>query len=187
MKILKKIPFVRKCAEKFWDFYYFQCEYDRVGERKIKKSIELWHKGGAINRLRAYHLWNYTRKHYNCNIFPGITVGDNFRIEHCSWNAIGKTAILGNNVRIYSRVDITAKVTGDEERLANNERRHAKIGNDVILGNGCMIIGPVTIGDDCIIGARAIVTHDVPPHSVVIGVNQIRPKRIDEKAPEYNK
>ena len=166
-------------------FHNKHFEYDRVGERLIKKSIDLWHKGGYLNKLRAYHLWNYTRKHYNCNIFPGIQVGKNFRIEHCSWNAIGQTAILGDNVRIYSRVDITAKVTGDEERLQKNERRHAKIGNDVILGNGCMIIGPVTIGDDCIIGARAIVTHDIPSHSVVIGTNQIRPKRDDEFAPKY--
>lgn len=179
--------FIKKIRKKLKSFYYDHFEYDRVGERKIKKSIELWHKGGKINKLRAYHLWNYTRKHYNCNIYPGITVGDNFRIEHCSWNAIGKTAVLGNNVRIYSRVDITAKVTGDDKRLANKERRHAKIGNDVILGNGCMIIGPVTIGDDCIIGARAIVTHDVPPHSVVIGTNQVRPKREDEYAPSYKK
>lgn len=170
---------------KLISFLYDHFEYDRVGERKIKKSIALWHKGGKLNKLRAYHLWNVTRKRYHCNIYPGIKVGKGFRIEHCSWNAIGKTAELGDNVRIYSRVDITAKVVGDEERLKKHERRHAKIGNDVILGNGCMIIGPVTIGDDCIIGARALVTHDVPPHSVVIGTNQIRPKREDEKAPAY--
>lgn len=169
------------------DFWYKYFEYDRVGERKIKKSIRLWHKGGRLNRLRAKMMWNHIRKHYNCNVFPGITVGKNLRIEHSSWIAIGQTAILGDNVRIYSRVDITAKVVGDEERNAKGERRHAKIGNDVVLGNGCMIIGPVTIGDDCIIGARALVTHDVPPHSIVIGTNQIKPKRPDQKAPAYKK
>ncbi|MBE5942082.1 MAG: hypothetical protein E7264_06045 [Lachnospiraceae bacterium] len=169
------------------DFWYKYFEYDRVGERKIKKSIELWHKGGAFNHLRARMMWNHIRKHYNCNIFPGITVGKNLRIEHSSWIAIGQTAVLGDNVRIYSRVDITAKVVGDEERNAKGERRHAKIGNDVILGNGCMIIGPVTIGDDCIIGARALVTHDVPPHSIVIGTNQIKPKNAEQKAPTYKK
>ena len=176
-----------KINKKFWSWYYWHFEYDRVGERKIKKSIALWHKGGSINKLRAYRLWNHTRKHYNCNIYPGITVGKDLRIEHCSWNTIGKTSVLGDNVRIYSGVDVIAKVTGDQDRLSLKERRHAKIGNDVILGTGCTIIGPVTIGDDCIIGARAIVTHDVPPHSVVIGTNQIRPKREDEKAPSYKK
>ena len=83
--------------------------------------------------------------------------------------------------------DVVAKVTGDDKRLKNNERRHAKIGNNVILGSGCTIIGPVTIGDDCIIGARAIVTHDIPANSVVIGTNNIRTKRKDENAPAYSK
>lgn len=171
----------------FSNFWYKHFEYDRVGERKIKKSIEVWHRGGRLNHLRAKIMWNSIRKHYNCNIFPGITVGKNLRIEHSTWIAIGQTAVLGDNVRIYPRVDITAKVVGDAERIEAGERRHAKIGNDVILGNGCMIIGPVTIGDDCIIGARAIVTHDVPSHSVVIGVNQIKPKRPDQIAPAYKK
>lgn len=168
------------------DIWYKYFEYDVVGERKILKSIELWHKGGKINRVRAYSLWNRIRKHYSCSIYPGITVGKNLRIEHALGVTIGKTAVLGDNVRIYARVDITAKVVGDEERNAKNERRHAKIGNNVILGVGCMIIGPVTIGDDSIIGARAIVTHDVPAHSVVIGTNHIREKREDEQAPAYN-
>ena len=181
MEITKKVR--RYLASILYNYF----EYDRVGERKIKKSIELWHKGGMINKLRAYHLWNYTRKDYNCNIYPGIEVGSGFRIEHCSWNLIGKTTVLGDNVRIYSGVDVIAKVTGDEERLKNRKRRHAKIGNDVVLCNGCTIIGPITIGDDCIIGARAIVTHDVPPHSVVTGTNQIRPKRPEEHAPKYEK
>lgn len=166
-------------------FWYNHFEYDRVGERKIKRSIELWHKKGAINRLRAYMMWNHVRKLYNCNIYPGITVGKNLRIEHCSWIVIGKTAIIGDNVRIYPRVDISAKVVGDESKIVHQERRHAKIGNNVILGNGCMIIGAVTIGDNCIIGARALVTHDIPANSVVIGVNQIRPRRPDENAPSY--
>ena len=101
------------------------------------------------------------------------------------WTCIGKTTILGDNVRIYSNVLVIAKVTGDEDRLKNKERRHAKIGNNVILGSGCTIIGPVTIGDNCIIGARAVVTKDIPDNSVVIGTNQIRPKREDEGAPPY--
>lgn len=170
---------------KIW--FYKNFEYDRVGEKKIKKSICLMHKQGGLNHLRARILWNHIRKHYNCNVNPYLTVGQNLRIEHCSWIEIGPTAILGDNVRIYPRVDVVAKVVGDDKRKAGHERRHAKIGNDVVLGVGCMIIGPVTIGDDCIIGARALVTHDIPPHSVVIGVNQIRPKRDDEYAPAYKR
>ncbi len=174
-----------KIRRKLDHYFYWKYEFDRVGERKVKKSIETWHKGGWLNRTCAKFMWNHIRKIYSCSFPPMVTVGKNLRLEHLMWVEIGKTTVLGDNVRIYSSVRIIAKVTGDEERLKIKERRHAKIGNDVILGCGCMIIGPVTIGDDCIIGARAIVTHDVPPHSVVIGTNQIRPKRENETAPAY--
>lgn len=168
-------------------FLYKRFEFDRAGEAAVKRSIKRWHKGGWLNHALARHQWNVIRKKYSCDIFPGITVGEGLRIEHPMWTCIGKTTILGNNVRIYNNVLIIAKVTGDEQRIAKAERRHAKIGNDVVLGSGCTIIGPICIGDDCIIGARAIVTHDVPPHSVVIGTNQIRLKRENEKAPTYSK
>ena len=177
--------FKQKIRRKLNDFIYWNFEVDRVGERKVKKSIEVWHRKGWINQTRARFMWNKIRKTYNCDIHPSITCGKDLRLEHLMGVSIGKTAVLGEDVRLYYGVQIIAKVTGDEERKLNKERRHAKIGNHVVLGNCCTIIGPVTIGDDCIIGARAIVTHDVPPHSVVIGTNQIRPKREDEKAPAY--
>lgn len=170
---------------KYTLYKYF--DFDRAGELAVKSSIARWHKGGWFNHALARHQWNRIRKKYSCDIFPGITIGKELRIEHPMWICLGKTTILGDNVRIYNNVLVIAKVTGDDKRLECNERRHALIGNNVILGSGCTVIGPVTIGDDCIIGARAIVTHDIPAHSVVIGTNQIRPKRDDEKAPEYSK
>lgn len=172
---------------KYTLYKYF--EFDRAGERAVKKSIARWHKGGWLNHALARHQWNKIRKKFSCDIFPGITIGRDLRIEHPMWTCIGKTVILGDNVRIYNNVLIVAKVIGkDEENKRNNhERVHAKIGNNVILGCGCTIIGSVTIGENCIIGARAIVTHNIPPNSVVVGVNNIRPRRDDENAPEYDK
>ena len=55
----------------------------------------------------------------------------------------------------------------------------------MILSAGCTLIGPITIGDNSIIGAQAIVTHDVPPNSVVVGLNQIKPRRNDQVAPKF--
>ena len=175
----------RKIANHINRFIYKHFEFDRVAERKIKESIRIWHKGGWLNHTYAKLMWSRIRKNYSSDYYPGITVGKDLRIEHPMWTCIGKTTILGDNVRIYSNVLVIAKVTGDEDRLKNKERRHAKIGNNVILGSGCTIIGPVTIGDNCIIGARAVVTKDIPDNSVVIGTNQIRPKREDEGAPPY--
>ena len=177
----------QKIGNKIFMFYYSHFEFDRVAEKKVMKSINLWRKGDFFSQLKARYLWSRIRKNYNCSIFPGITVGDNLRIEHASGITIGQTAVIGNSVRLYQGVDVIAKVTGDAERNKNGERRHAIIGNIVILGSGCTIIGSVTIGDNSIIGARAIVTHDVPPNSVVIGTNGIREKRENEIAPEYIK
>ena len=168
-------------------FIYKYIEFDRVAERKVKKSIEIWHRGGGLNHVYAKLMWTRIRKKYNCDYYPGITVGKDLRIEHPMWTCIGKTTVLGDNVRIYNNVLIIAKITGDEERLKTGERRHAKIGNNVVLGSGCTIIGPITIGSNCIIGVRAIVTKDIPENSVVIGINQTRPRRSDENAPEYLK
>src|SRR5699024_346334 len=121
------LKYFRRICRKIWDRFF---EYDRVGERKVLKSIEIYHRGGVLNVFRSYVMWNKIRREYSCNIFPGITVGENLYIAHASWITIGKTAILGNNIRIYPRVDIIAKVLGDSERNEKNERRHAKIGND---------------------------------------------------------
>ena len=76
-------------------------------------------------------------------------------------------------------VQVAAKAAGDQERVDNRERRHPKIGNNVVLCCACIVLGPITIGDNSIIGAGAIVTHDVPPNSIVTGVNQIRPRPAD--------
>ena len=177
--------FMQYFAKRINRFIYWHLEFDRAGERKVKRSIAVWRKGGWINHTRAKLMWNRIRKIYSCDIFPGIKCGKNLRVEHPMWICIGKTAELGNNVRIYNGVLVIAKVTGDAHRKENKERRHAQIGDNVILGSGSTIIGPVTIGENTIIGARAIVTRDVPPNSVVIGTNQVRARREDEEAPKY--
>ncbi|MCH5211599.1 MAG: serine acetyltransferase [Oscillospiraceae bacterium] len=175
----------RFLGSKIHNFVYWHFNYDRVAERKIKKSIDIWHRGKIFKRLRAEMMWYSLEKKYTTSYPPSITIGKNLRIEHCMGTRIGQTAVIGDNVRIYQYVNIIAKVVGDQDKLDKGERRHAKIGNNVILSAGCMIIGPVTIGDNCIIGARALVTHDVPPNSIVIGTNQIKPRTADQVAPKY--
>lgn len=175
----------KKVAKKIKQYIFRHYNVDRVAERKIKKIIEIWHRGDYFNQRRAELMWFKFQKEYACSFPPMITVGENLRIEHYLGTRIGRTAILGDNVRIYQCVNVIAKVAGDQEKWDNNERRHAKIGNNVVLGAGCTIIGPVTIGDNSFIGARAIVTHDVPPNSVVIGTNIIKPRRPDQVAPTY--
>lgn len=155
-------------------------EFDREAERLLKKSIILYHKKGKINFWRAMRIYNKLRKNYNLNIFPGIEVGENLYIAHAHNVLIGKTTIIGSNCRFYPNSYVVASVKGDEERIKNGLRRHAKIGNNCLIGSGALIVGAITIGDDVTIAAGAVVTKDIPSHSVVKNINDIREKREEE-------
>lgn len=155
--------------------------YDRHGERLIKKSIELYHRGGKFNRIRAMRLYNKIRKEYGCCFPPRIVVGKNLYIAHAHGIHIGKTTIIGDNCKIYPNVLVVASIIGDSELRSSGETRwHAKIGNNCLLGAGCIICGRINIGDDVTIAAGAVVTKDVPSHSIVKNVNDIRTKHIEE-------
>ena len=159
--------------------------YDRRGEYLIYKSIELYHKGDRLSRFRALRLYNKIRKTYCCNIWPGIELGTGAYIAHAHDVCIGKTEIIGNNCKFYPHADITAGVIHDANLIKSKQRRHARIGNDCLLGNGAVVVGAVTIGNDVTIGAGALVTKDVPSHTVVKGINNFRKKRIDEIPTQY--
>lgn len=149
--------------------------YDRKAEQLIKKSMELYQTESNLNYIRSMQLYNYIRKTYGVDIFPGATIGKNLYIAHAQSILVGKTTILGDNCKIYPNVYIVAAVKDDDLRFNMNLRRHAKIGNNCILGCGCKIIGPITIGNNVTIAAGAIVTKDVPDNTIVKGINKHQP------------
>ena len=159
--------------------------YDRKVERKFWKMRRLYEKGGYINRKRAKRMENKLQEKYQLKIPCTVKIGDNFEIRHPMGVRIGKTAEVGDNCKVYPFFNAIASVKNDRELIHSRSRWHAKIGNDCLLGCKATVIGPVTIGDDVVIGACAIVTKDVPSHSVVKGLNQIRPKRPDEIPEKY--
>lgn len=159
--------------------------YDREAERLIYKSIELYQRGGKLNYWRSVRMYNYIRRDFNCNIWPGIQIGSGTYIAHAHGVLIGKTAVIGNNCKFFPNSYIVASVKGDDERWEQQKRRHAKVGNDCIFGNSCIVVGPIVIGDDVTIGAGAVVTKDVPSHMVVKGINEFRLKRLEEIPDKY--
>ncbi len=101
-------------------------------------------------------------------IHPGAKIGKRFFIDHGSGVVIGETAEIGDNVMLYHQVTLGAtgwwKNTGPNRRV----KRHPTIEDNVTIGSGAFILGPVTIGRNSKIGAMALVLEDVPPDSVVV-------------------
>lgn len=96
-------------------------------------------------------------------IHPGATIGKGILIDHGMGVVIGETAEIGNRVTIYQGTTLggTGKDVG---------KRHPTVGNDVVIGAGAKLLGPIIIGDNCKIGANSVVLTHVPKGSTVVGI-----------------
>ena len=96
-------------------------------------------------------------------IHPAVRIGKRFFIDHGTGVVIGETAVIGNDVTIYQGVTLggTGKDTG---------KRHPTIGNNVMIGAGAKVLGPLVIGDNSRIAAGAVVLSDIPSNSTAVGV-----------------
>ncbi|MFX1233934.1 MAG: serine O-acetyltransferase [Promethearchaeota archaeon] len=96
-------------------------------------------------------------------IHPGAEIGSDFFIDHGGSVVIGETSVIGDNVTIYAGV-----VLGGTN--LEKTKRHPSIGDNVVIGSGAKILGPINIGNNVRIGANSVVVEDVPPNCVVVGV-----------------
>src|SRR4030042_869050 len=115
-------------------------------------------------RYKTARMINYiSRWLTGADIHPGAIVGKNFFIDHATGVVIGETAEIGDNVSIYQGVTLGGVAT-------EKKKRHPTIGNNVVVGAGATILGPITIGDNVRVGAGSVVIKSVPPNSTVVGV-----------------
>ncbi len=98
-------------------------------------------------------------------IHPGAKIGKNFFIDHGAGIVIGETAEIGDNVMMYHGVTLGGHGWWVDKK---GHKRHPTIGSNVVLGVGCKILGPVTVGENSRIGAGAIVIKNVPRDSTVV-------------------
>ena len=94
-------------------------------------------------------------------IHPGAKIGKKLFIDHGMGVVIGETATIGDNCTIYHNVTLGG--TGKDKF-----KRHPDIGNNVLIGAGAQILGPIKIGDNAKIGANATVLKDVPKNTTVV-------------------
>jgi serine O-acetyltransferase len=109
-------------------------------------------------------------------IHPAAKIGNEFFIDHGAGVVIGETAEIGDRVTLYQGVTLGG--TG----FARG-KRHPTIGDDVTVGSGAKLLGPVEVGHGAKIGANTVVIEDVPPNSTVVG-NPGHPVRVEGRKPE---
>ena len=103
-------------------------------------------------------------------IHPKAKIGKNLFIDHGMGVVIGETSDIGDNVTIYHMVTlggISPSINSEDQR---NTKRHPTLMNNVVVGSGAQILGPVVIGKNAKIGANAVVTKNVPENAIMVGI-----------------
>lgn len=131
------------------------------------KAVRLHRRANWFYRHKMFFVarWisQYASKKTGIEIHPAVQIGKSFFIDHGTGVVIGETAVIGDNVTIYQGVTLggTGKDTG---------KRHPTIGNNVMIGAGAKVLGPLVIGDNSRIAAGAVVLGDIPANSTAVGV-----------------
>ena len=103
-------------------------------------------------------------------IHPGAKIGKNLFIDHGMGVVIGETSQIGDNVTIYHMATLGGIAPSINSNDQRNIKRHPTIEDDVVIGSGAQVLGPVTVGRCAKIGANAVITKDVPEKAVMVGI-----------------
>ena len=163
---------------------YLQSIIDRDPAAKSKLSIILTYPG--VKAIFLYKIANFfsVAKFYlvarmisqlarfitGIEIHPAAKIGKNLFIDHGMGVVIGETSDIGDNVTIYHN----ATLGGISPSINSNEQRHVKrhptLKDNVVVGSGAQVLGPIEVGKNAKIGSNAVVTKDVPENAVMIGI-----------------
>ena len=124
-------------------------------------------------------------------IHPKAKIGKNLFIDHGMGVVIGETSEIGDNVTIYHAVTLGGSSPSIDSERQRHEKRHPTIGNDVVIGSGAQIIGPIKVGNNARIAANAVVVKNVPENATMVGIpakavklenkGSFRPYGVDDK------
>ncbi len=156
-------------------------DIDAVRQRDpaAKSDIEILFLYSGVHAILAYRVAHklYLSEHYfsaraisqisrhmtGIEIHPGATIGKSFFIDHGMGVVIGETTEIGDNCTIYQGVTLggTGKDVG---------KRHPTLGNNVLIGAGAKVLGPIKIEDNCKVAANAVVLKEIPENSTAVGI-----------------
>jgi serine O-acetyltransferase len=120
--------------------------------------------------LIARIISQFSRFMTGIEIHPKAKIGKNLFIDHGMGVVIGETSDIGDNVTIYHMATlggISPSINSDKQREI---KRHPTLQDNVVVGSGAQVLGPITIGKNAKIGANAVVTKDVPENGVMVGI-----------------
>ena len=134
-----------------------------------------FHKIANFFAIAKFHLIariisQFSRFLTGIEIHPKANIGKNLFIDHGMGVVIGETSEIGDNVTIYHMATlggISPSINSNEQR---NIKRHPTLKDNVVVGSGAQVLGPVTVGKNAKIGANAVVTKDVPENAVMVGI-----------------
>lgn len=167
--VRKKDPAIKSVAEVLLYPGFWAIINHKIAHRLYK--MRLYFIARALSQL--------SRLITGIEIHPGATIGKGVFIDHGMGVVIGETCEIGSNVLIYQGVTLggTGKDTG---------KRHPTIEDNVMIGTGAKVLGPITIGANSKIGGGSVVLRDVPPYSTVVGVPGRAVKRTNTDIPSDN-
>ena len=160
-----------------------------------RNKIEVFLLYPCIHALIAYRIGHFFYKHKcffiarlisqlsrfftGIEIHPGATIGKGLFIDHGMGVVIGETAEIGDDVMLYHGVTLggTGKHKG---------KRHPTVGNNVVIGSGAKVLGPINIGNNSKVGANAVVLKDVPEGATAVGIPAINITRTNSVIIEIN-
>ena len=163
---------------------FLQSIIDRDPAAKSKLSLILTYPGvKAVFFHRLAHFFSvakfdliariisqFSRFLTGIEIHPGAKIGKNLFIDHGMGVVIGETSEIGDNVTIYHMVTLGGISPSINSNNQRNIKRHPTLMDNVVVGSGAQILGPVIVGKNSKIGANAVVTKNVEENAVMIGI-----------------
>ena len=121
-------------------------------------------------KLFSRFIANISRIFTSIEIHPAVKIDEGFFIDHGSGLVIGETSEIGKNVTIYQQATLGGLSPSINSDLQRNTKRHPTIGNNVVIGSGAQILGPIFIGHNARIGTNAVVLKNVPENHTFVGI-----------------
>ena len=127
----------------------------------------LWNRGWKV---LARWISQVGRFMTGIEIHPGARIGRSFFVDHGMGVVVGETSVIGDNVTLYHGVTLGGVAPSVDSESQRDQKRHPTLGDNVIVGSGAQVLGPISVGHGARIGANAVVTKDVECCITVVGI-----------------